>query len=82
MSTNQTTPRQIWMHEVISLAKVSVEDANPFRDKLNLWYSSGESIEMAADTLRWLVPESKRQMRIEQMSKADGLASIRKALED
>lgn len=80
--TNETTPRQIWMHNVITGAGVSVEDAAPFRAKLGLWYTAGESIDMAASTLKWLVPESKRQLRLEELAKADGLASIRKGIKE
>lgn len=77
---NKTMPRQIWMHEVLSGAGVTVEAAEPFRDKLNRWYTAGEGVDMAAHDLRWLVAEHARQERIAHAEAADGLASIRKAL--
>lgn len=74
--TCETTPRHIWMHEVISAAGVTVEEAKPFRDKLLLWYRSGESVALAAPGLNFAV----RQRAIEiQKDRVEGIETLRAA---
>jgi hypothetical protein len=70
-----TVPRHIWMHEVIQSAKCTVEDAEPFRERLNRWHSAGESIDQAAHDLKFMVRQSKVEMR------DDGMAAIRRAIQ-
>lgn len=64
-NTGDTTPRHIWMHQVFTLANVSVKDAVKFcgRARLNLWHSSGEPVWMAADGLRIAIENGKRDER-------------------
>lgn len=63
-STQATCPRHIWKHEVIMLAIAQgasgeacraigdeIVGAGPGQKRLCLWYTSGEPVWMAADTL-------------------------------
>lgn len=73
--TNSTVPRHIWMHEVVTGAGCTVEEAEPFRERLNRWYSAGEPIGQAAHDLKFMVRQSKVEMR------DDGMAAIRRAIQ-
>lgn len=81
MATTQNTPRHGWMEEVLTQAQATVEQAQPFRDKLNRWYNAGEPAWMAAESLRFCVKEYARQLRIEEMQKMDSVSEAVKACE-
>lgn len=74
--TKDTMPRHIWMHEVITLASVSVEEAQPYREKLNRWYNAGESVSMSSHDLSFCVREGKRQVRLEEQAEKDSKIKI------
>ena len=75
-STQETCPRHIWIHEMICAAGVTVEQTEPWRSRLNLWYNTGEPVWMAADSLRFAV----RQRAIADRAERDGdLRFIRRA---
>lgn len=69
--TNETMTWNGWLHEVLSTAKVSVDELEPFRDKVLRWFQAGEPVWMAADTLRMAVKERKNQIRIEEQANKD-----------
>jgi hypothetical protein len=67
-NTRETTPRHIWMHEVITLASVSIDDMERYftRARLNRAYYAGEPVWMAADAVSQFVCTGKREDRIER----------------
>lgn len=75
-ATNESAPLQIWLHEVVMTAKVSVDQLAPFRDMVIRWYHAGEPVWMAADSLRIAVGERENAIRIQKMVDSDSLRSI------
>ncbi len=67
-NTCATTPRHIWMHQVVTLADVSHEDMETYctRERMNRAYSLGEPVYMAANTLKHFVANGKRHARVER----------------
>lgn len=67
-STSATTPAHIWVHEVVTLAAVSVEEMESYcgRDRVLMWYDAGEPVWMAADSLRHFVKSGKTHARAER----------------
>lgn len=64
--TNETTPWHIWLHEVTMAAVAKGGNAETAREddmlkRLQLWYRSGESVWMAADSLAFV---SKQRVKI------------------
>lgn len=64
-NTSETTPCHIWMAQVFALAQVSMDDAEAFcgRARIGGWYSAGEPVWMAADSLKVFVRDGKRHER-------------------
>lgn len=67
-STKSTTPCIIWMHEVVTLAGVQVEQMEQYcgRDRLLRWYGDEMPVWMAADSLRSFVLIGSRNDRAER----------------
>lgn len=67
-NTCETTPCHIWMSQVIDLARVSSADVEQFcgRDRLGRWFSAGEPVWMAAESLRFMVETAKRESKAER----------------
>ncbi len=69
-NTCVTTPRHIWLSQVVQLAEVSWRDMLCYcgLDRLSRWGSAGEPVWMAADSLRKFVVDGRRLERIERES--------------
>jgi hypothetical protein len=67
-NTRATTPRLIWIDQVIALAGVQVEEMERFcsRRRINRWFLAGEPVWMAADSLRLMVVNGKREERADR----------------
>jgi hypothetical protein len=68
-STCETCPRHIWKHEVVmaAIAKgATAEHIEAFKSKLDLWYTSGEPVWMAADSLAFAAKEHAIQVRADR----------------
>lgn len=76
-NTCETTPRHHWLSQVIQLADVSWDDMITYctLERLSRWGSAGEPVWMAADSLRKLVHDGKREERANRE-----LSFMRKAL--
>lgn len=63
--TKQTMAMFVWVAHVIDLAGVSSADAEAFcgRARIESWYTAGESVQMAADSLRQFVKNGKREAK-------------------
>jgi hypothetical protein len=57
-----------WRECVMSAAKASHEETEPFADKLQLWFRSGEEIWSAAPTLRAFIDGKKKADRADRSS--------------
>lgn len=71
--TGATVPRHLWMHEVITGSGCTVEQAEPFRERLNRWYNAGERYDMAARDLKFMIKQSSKTFD-------DGRDAIRRAV--
>lgn len=77
-ATNATTPFVFWRHHVLVAAGVSHEQAEPQRERLALWYRSGEPVSMAADGLKQFVRGAERAAREDRTTvRAALLAGLR-----
>lgn len=67
-STKSTTPCIIWVHEVVTLAGVQVEQMEQYcgRDRLLRWYGDEMPVWMAADSLRQFVRNGVRSDRADR----------------
>lgn len=68
-STCETCPRHIWKHEVTlaAFAKgATAESCAPFMAKLDLWYTSGEPVWMAADSLAFAAKQHAIEARADR----------------
>lgn len=77
VSTKETCPVHIWLHESIVDSRCSVEEANGAvtRERLLRWYQAGEPVWMAAQSIRIMVADMRRVAR----SADDGFGAIRAA---
>ena len=74
-------PFHHWKHNVMTAAKASHDEAQPFNDKLQRWFAAGEPIWLAAAGLKHLVKGKRIHDRAEREHKAlRGL--IRTAIEE
>jgi hypothetical protein len=66
--TKDTMPMHQWVSSVIEAAGVSVDDAERLvtRERLHLWFRTGEPVWMAADSARHMVSIGKRHERAER----------------
>lgn len=79
MSTNETTPSHIWIHEVeiAAIAKgAPAEQLRELRPMLLRWYAAGEPVWMAVDGI---VPTAKRRALEQRAEETDGRAQLRTA---
>ncbi len=59
-ATSETTPWNIWVDAVIRLVGCQVVDTHPHRERLQLWFRSGEPAWMAADALKAFIDGDRR----------------------
>jgi hypothetical protein len=58
--TKETATWVIWFDEVVKLAKVSIEQCKPYRERMCRAYQMGEPAWMAADELGFRVRQSEK----------------------
>lgn len=70
-NTCETTPRHIWLSQVLQLAEVSWVDMLRYcgLERLSRWGSAGEPVWMAADSLRKFVANGVREERADRETK-------------
>lgn len=67
MSTNETTPRHIWMHEVkvAAIAKGAKSEwiEARFSTRLPIWFNAGESVQGAVDMIVFTLRQEPKETR-------------------
>lgn len=76
-ATRETTKYVFWKSNVIEAARVTVEQAKPYADKLSLWFQTGEPVWMAAESLAFIV----KQRAIGDHAMGSEILSIRRAID-
>ena len=73
MNTCETTPRHIWIDQVVGVASVTIEEMETYvtRERINRYYNDGMPVWMAADTVRFFVREGRKHDRADM--EIDGL---------
>jgi hypothetical protein len=73
-NTRETTPWLIWIDSVIALARCSVEQLEPHRERMLRAYQNGEAVWMAASALELCVQQRAIGERADR--EASGLARM------
>lgn len=68
---NETTTWNIWLSNLLTLSGLSVEELEPIRKNVLIWYRCGENFDTAAETAKLWIKLRKEEIRKQEMAEKD-----------